>query len=599
MKLFLLGLVLSVVPPWVSATTPRSRVGDGQSEADIACFSDAAGSGAHARSTRRMRGADQGTQLIWVTASGDGEGRSAPKTLVVSAKEEKKEVKRGYLGVSLDRVPKALSEQLDLDSRGVMITDVVDDGPADKAGLEAHDLLVSFDGKTVEGDLAKLSGWIRDSDPGDEVTVKVLRKGKEKSMEVTIGGRPGDGDRKINVQVAPIEEDDDGRGFLGVMLEEVPPSLAAHLDLGERGVIVTNVMEGGPADKGGLELHDIVLAYDGKTIEGDQAKATAWIKNYKAGESVTLTVLRKGKERSVKVTLGARELLRDKKLKWKSDRGASAELEDEVRIHGKMLRKAPTGEWTLQDLGEIHELEELPKQLQMFVPRSGSRSTQVTSEDGKKRIRTKVEQDGHGIIVEQEGDGEIKITRRDSDGEETTRTFRDADDLRKDDEEAADLLDELDQSLVVRLDGDDADAARFGFAFDFDSDDWNEHLFDWREKMDDSMREAAEAYHDAMKDFHEAMRNWGEAQKSGHAAKMPRLPRAFFSDEDGAPFVLHGFSGKPKQSFEVRGDGKIEVRIRRGDSEVVRVFENEKELRQRDSELHQEYEKVMSENDKE
>ena len=92
---------------------------------------------------------------------------------------------RAYAGIHLQELNKGLAKYFETDE-GVLISDVEEDSPAEKAGIEAGDIIVSIDGKSIEdvGDVQKL---IRKHDPGDEATFEIIRKGNKKTIEVELG----------------------------------------------------------------------------------------------------------------------------------------------------------------------------------------------------------------------------------------------------------------------------------------------------------------------------------------------------------------------------------------------------------------------------
>jgi S1-C subfamily serine protease len=94
------------------------------------------------------------------------------------------------------------------------------------------------------------------------------------------------------------------RAWLGLQPEEVSEELRAQLDLEEGvGLLLADVVSGSPADKAGLKKNDIITQIDGKAAKGEAVLA-AFMASAKPGQEVTLTILRKGKPQSVKVTLG-------------------------------------------------------------------------------------------------------------------------------------------------------------------------------------------------------------------------------------------------------------------------------------------------------
>ena len=96
------------------------------------------------------------------------------------------------------------------------------------------------------------------------------------------------------------------QGYLGVMLQDVTPSLAKALQLGDRsGVLVNEVVAGSPAEKAGLRDGDVVLAFDGKPVS-DYVAFTRAVRALHPGDDAKLTVLREGRERTFDVEVGRR-----------------------------------------------------------------------------------------------------------------------------------------------------------------------------------------------------------------------------------------------------------------------------------------------------
>ncbi len=83
-----------------------------------------------------------------------------------------------------------LEEETDYPEGGARITQVVDDSPADEAGLKKGDIVVGFDGKTVRGPLS-LSNKIDDLEPGDQVEVTIVRDGREQTVDLELGEHAG------------------------------------------------------------------------------------------------------------------------------------------------------------------------------------------------------------------------------------------------------------------------------------------------------------------------------------------------------------------------------------------------------------------------
>jgi len=134
--------------------------------------------------------ADEGAApMVWVTKeiAGAGDGRSNFRVVKVDAKGSGDPAQRAWLGVSLGEVSEVLAAQLSAKGRGVLITNVVTDSPADKAGFQAHDVLLSVNGESVDGEMGLAVEKIGSSKPGDAVNFIVVRNGEETALTATLG----------------------------------------------------------------------------------------------------------------------------------------------------------------------------------------------------------------------------------------------------------------------------------------------------------------------------------------------------------------------------------------------------------------------------
>ena len=96
-------------------------------------------------------------------------------------------------------------------------------------------------------------------------------------------------------------------GYLGVMLKDINTRTAKALDLDdEKGVLISQVVEGSPADEAGLEDGDVIIKFKGKDLENHSALTKA-VGASSPGEKVELVVLRDGKKKTIEVELGERE----------------------------------------------------------------------------------------------------------------------------------------------------------------------------------------------------------------------------------------------------------------------------------------------------
>jgi S1-C subfamily serine protease len=170
-------------------------------------------------------------------------------------------VKRAWLGVSFQEITPELAAHFggDFDG-GALINGVVPGGPADKAGLEAGDVITAVDDTRIrEG--ADLLRTVLRHDVGERVSLEVRRGDRTKKMTLVMGERPSE-DRGA----APSQASD-GSGMLGLRLEQMTPHLRERFRYeGDGHVFVRGVEPGSDADRGGLQPGDIILQADRKPV---------------------------------------------------------------------------------------------------------------------------------------------------------------------------------------------------------------------------------------------------------------------------------------------------------------------------------------------
>lgn len=191
-----------------------------------------------------------------------GIGFAIPANLAKSVIEELKsegKVTRGYLGVYLQEISEDLKDAMDLPSlEGVLISEVVDNTPASRAGLKGGDVILEFDGKKIE-DMASFRIMVASTDVGKEVRMKVLRDGKEKTLKVTLGEMPE------TISTAPEAPEQEYE--LGLRVVDVDDQRAFRFEpKATRGVIVIDIRPDSPAAKAGFDVGDVIMAIGNKSI---------------------------------------------------------------------------------------------------------------------------------------------------------------------------------------------------------------------------------------------------------------------------------------------------------------------------------------------
>ncbi len=203
-------------------------------------------------------------------------------------------VVRGWMGVTIGALSEDLAKTFGLkEARGAVIGSVTDRSPADKAGLKPEDVVLTVDGQQVQSS-SDLSSYIASKAPGTTVRLKLLRDGETKEVPVTLGTFPeGDDDR---------DDQASRRQSLGMTLRDLNPDLAERLDLprGTRGVVVGAVEAGEAAEEALLQRGDVIVAVNGKPVDGvdgfeaaiDQARSlgVARLRVHRGGQYLFLTL---------------------------------------------------------------------------------------------------------------------------------------------------------------------------------------------------------------------------------------------------------------------------------------------------------------------
>jgi serine protease Do len=176
--------------------------------------------------------------------------------------KEKGKVTRGWLGVYPQDLDANLAKGLGVEpASGAYVSSVVQDSPADKAGIQEGDIITDVDGKAVKraNDLYTI---VAELPVGKTVAMKIIRDKKPQTVSVKIAERPKDGEMLANA------ENDAGGGWLGLTVADITDEIAKDLRLrpGETGVIITGVKPRSSAAQVGLAKGDIIRKIDGQVI---------------------------------------------------------------------------------------------------------------------------------------------------------------------------------------------------------------------------------------------------------------------------------------------------------------------------------------------
>ena len=194
------------------------------------------------------------TAILSKAGGSDGIGFSVPSVLAFQVAEQivaNGEVKRGSIGIEMAKVSEAASEAVGIDHwDGALIASLRPESPAELAGLQVGDVISKFDGRIVKSPNA-LRAWIGVATPGTPYSLSYIREnGVERTLNI-----------EIKPFKAPVVE---SLEQLGALMR--PVTSADNPPPGVRGVYVTRIIDGSPAQKAGLEAGDIIAAINNEIV---------------------------------------------------------------------------------------------------------------------------------------------------------------------------------------------------------------------------------------------------------------------------------------------------------------------------------------------
>ena len=171
---------------------------------------------------------------------------------------DKGKVVRGFIGVSVQKVSPEIAESFGINpARGALVADLVNGGPAERAGVKTGDVIVEFDRRPIK-DSADLPQQVARVVPGTAVQIKVIRNGKETPLSLTIG------EMKETEVAAAAQE-----GELGLTVQQLTPQLAETLGLerGGAGLVISAVKPGSAAEEAGLRSGDLLVEINRRPVK--------------------------------------------------------------------------------------------------------------------------------------------------------------------------------------------------------------------------------------------------------------------------------------------------------------------------------------------
>jgi serine protease Do len=211
------------------------------------------------------------TVILSPTGGNIGIGFAVPSSvaqLVVQQLVETGEVRRGFIGVTIQPVTEQIAETLGLDAaRGALVSEVEANSPAGQAGFQAGDVIIEFDGKPIR-EVRELPRVVAATEIGRTVEVVAVRNGEPVTLDVEVARRPGDIQAESREET-PDERTEPEESRYGLALAPLTAETRDRLGIGpdiESGVVVTSIVPGGIADGEGLRGGDVIVEVNRKPV---------------------------------------------------------------------------------------------------------------------------------------------------------------------------------------------------------------------------------------------------------------------------------------------------------------------------------------------
>lgn len=222
-----------------------------------------------------------------IIAGGQGIGFAIPinmaKDIIAQLRDDGK-VTRGYLGIRFQPLTADLAKSFGLDSdKGELIASVEKDTPAEKAGLKAGDIILAYDGKTLT-EHNELPRLVATTPVNKKVILTVFRAGKEVKIPLVVGKLQENDSKKV--------DNSNSNEKLGLVVQELSKELAARIGIKDsKGLIITEIKQGTPAEAAGISAGDIIIEVNAQATDSLESYSAA-VASLKEGDVVRLLLKR-------------------------------------------------------------------------------------------------------------------------------------------------------------------------------------------------------------------------------------------------------------------------------------------------------------------
>jgi len=288
-----------------------------------------------------------------------------------------------HLGISLGDVTTEKAQELKLPAvAGAIVNSVQKESAAAKAGIETGDAIIEFDGVRVRSG-AELRRLIRETPAGRTVEMKIVRDGKtrvlsakmeapSKQFNYSYNGPeiriPSINMPEINIPPMDFSGFWDHRVTLGISADDLTPQLAQYFGVKQgKGILISEVTKGGPADKAGLKAGDVIVQVDGQPIGGVEELRASLNDNFTGDtRKVSLTIVRDRHEQTLSVDLTRSPAggKRNSSATLQSYDQTLAQLREQIQGEAAKQKQQMHGEWQRQLQERMKSLKDQLKQMQ-------------------------------------------------------------------------------------------------------------------------------------------------------------------------------------------------------------------------------------------
>ena len=308
-----LGLDQTVTAGIVSAKGRATGLGDGNFEDFIqtdAPINQGNSGGALINTNGELVGIN--SQILRPSGGSIGIGFAIPSNMARGVMEQlikSGKVRRGQLGVIVQTVTSDIAQSLDMkDVRGVIVGSVQPGSAGERAGLKQGDVIVALNGQPVN-DSNALRNRVASTPPDSDVTLTVVRDGREQQVKATLGEFK-----------APTERADDSTGDgnsgggastskLGITVEPLTPDITRQLNLpaGKQGVVVSELDPAGPAADAGLQRGDVIEQVNRQPVRSAADVTSALARSGARPVLLLVTRVTRGQAATIFVTVRPRQ----------------------------------------------------------------------------------------------------------------------------------------------------------------------------------------------------------------------------------------------------------------------------------------------------